>query len=91
MSGYNFIQPECMLRICLEKNGFTSRKCARMKLPIITCRQASHVLSKREDVPLNTKENLQLWIHLCICDACRHVAQQFALVRRAMHQWRERD
>lgn len=62
-----------------------------MKLLGITCRQASHILSKREDEPLNAKERTLLWIHLCICDACRHVAQQFALVRKAMHQWRERD
>jgi hypothetical protein len=62
-----------------------------MKLLGITCREASHILSKREDEPLNAKERMLLWIHLCICDACRHVAQQFALLRRAMIRWRERD
>ena len=58
---------------------------------MITCRQASVLLSKREDQPLGRVESVKLKIHLALCSLCRNVARQFAGIRLAMQRLRDRD
>jgi predicted anti-sigma-YlaC factor YlaD len=58
---------------------------------MITCRQASVLLSKREDLPLGRIDRIKLRLHLAICSYCRNVARQFAGIRLAMRKWRDRD
>ena len=57
----------------------------------INCRQASILLSKREDMPLGRMDRLKLSIHLAICKYCRNVARQFASIRLAMRKLRDSD
>lgn len=56
---------------------------------MITCRQASVLLSKREDLPLGRVDRLKLKLHLAICSYCRNVARQFASIRLAMKKFRD--
>jgi hypothetical protein len=55
---------------------------------MITCRQASVLLSKREDMPLGRVDAMKLKLHLAICKYCRAVAKQFASIRLAMQRLR---
>jgi hypothetical protein len=58
---------------------------------MISCRQASILLSKREDLPLGRIDRLKLKLHLAICSYCRNVARQFAGIRMAMQKLRDRE
>jgi len=58
---------------------------------MITCRQASVLLSKREDMPLGRVDALKLKLHLALCRYCRNVARQFQGIRLAMRRLRDRD
>jgi hypothetical protein len=58
---------------------------------MITCRQASVLLSKREDMPLGRMDAIKLKLHLAICRYCRAVAKQFASIRLAMQRLGDRD
>ena len=56
-----------------------------MKLRL-RCREASELLSQRQDGALSAAESARLRLHLVMCDACRNVAEQLAFIRRAMRQ-----
>ena len=58
---------------------------------MITCRQASVLLSKREDMPLGRADRIKLRLHLALCSFCRNVARQFAGIRMAMRKIRDSD
>ncbi len=58
---------------------------------MITCRQASVLLSKREDMPLGRLDAMKLKLHLALCKYCRNVARQFAGIRLAMRRLRDRE
>jgi len=58
---------------------------------MITCRQASILMSKQEDMPLGRVDQLKLKVHLALCKYCRNVARQFASIRLAMQKLRDRD
>jgi hypothetical protein len=58
---------------------------------MISCRQASVLLSKREDERLGRADAMKLGLHLALCRFCRNVARQFASIRLAMQRLRDRD
>lgn len=58
---------------------------------MITCRRASVLLSRREDLPLGRAEAMKLRVHLALCGMCRNVARQWAALRLAMQRLRDRD
>lgn len=58
---------------------------------MITCRQASVLLSRRDDLPLGRADRIKLRVHLVLCSFCRNVARQFAGIRMAMHKIRDSD
>ncbi|HZP68097.1 MAG TPA: zf-HC2 domain-containing protein [Rudaea sp.] len=62
-----------------------------MKPLHISCRQASVLLSQREDEPLGWFDRWRLRAHLSICSYCRNVSRQFASLRLAMRRWRDRE
>jgi len=64
---------------------------ARHKMLRITCQHASRLLSQQEDAPLPFGKRVRLRLHLAVCDACSNVARQFAAIRLALQDWRERD
>jgi predicted anti-sigma-YlaC factor YlaD len=50
---------------------------------MITCKEASHLLSERLDRDLGVGERARLRVHLAICAACTRVTRQFDFLRRA--------
>ncbi len=58
---------------------------------MISCRRASVLLSRREDMPLRRADALKLKLHLTLCGMCRNVARQFAAIRLAMRRLRGGD
>lgn len=67
------------------------RSLARHPMLRLSCQQASRLLSQREDEPLPFGKRVRLRLHLLYCDACTNVSRQFAALRLAMRNWRERD
>lgn len=61
-----------------------------MKLKL-DCKEASRLLSERQDKELPAGEQARLRLHLVICDACRNVSEQFDFIRRAMRRLSEND
>ncbi len=49
---------------------------------MLTCREASHLMSQAYDRKLGLLERLGLKAHLLICDACRKVKHQLDLLHR---------
>ena len=55
----------------------------------LRCREASELLSRRQDGELSGADNARLRLHLMVCDACRNVAQQLEFIRRAVRKLSE--
>lgn len=49
---------------------------------MITCRQASQLVSKERDVKLTLRERLSLRLHLLMCAMCRRYQQQLGFLAR---------
>ena len=54
-----------------------------MKL-MLTCKQASQIISQSLDNPLSWQDRLRLKFHLFICNACTHFNQQLHLLNTAV-------
>lgn len=50
----------------------------------LSCREASHLLSQREDRKLSLAESAALRLHLAICRGCRALGEQIPFLRRAL-------
>lgn len=50
---------------------------------MLTCRQATRLMSEGMDRPLRPGERLQLRLHLAFCRGCRAFKRQTAFLRRA--------
>jgi hypothetical protein len=57
-----------------------------MKL-MITCREASRLVSEGLDRELPVPERATLRVHLAICTACSRVTKQFEFLRRAAREY----
>jgi hypothetical protein len=55
---------------------------------LLTCKEASRLISQQLDTPLPLRERLLLRFHLFWCDACTRFVQQAAYLRRAMRRYR---
>ena len=55
---------------------------------IVSCREASRLLSRREEQPLTPIERIKLALHLRLCSACTRFARQLVFIRRAMVGYR---
>jgi hypothetical protein len=53
-----------------------------MKL-MLTCKEASRLISERLDRDLPIAERAALRVHLAICAACTQMTRQFEFLRRA--------
>ncbi|MBU1265497.1 MAG: zf-HC2 domain-containing protein [Gammaproteobacteria bacterium] len=53
---------------------------------MLTCKDASHLVSHCQDRPLNFRERWGLRIHLWMCGNCRRFERQIALMRRLLRQ-----
>jgi predicted anti-sigma-YlaC factor YlaD len=56
---------------------------------MLTCNQASQLISQSLDCPLTLTKRIQLRLHLVICDACRHFKKQVTLLQAALIRLRE--
>ena len=57
---------------------------------MLTCKDASHLLSERQERPLTLRERWGLRLHLWMCVSCRRFEQQLALIRQAVRSLRGR-
>jgi predicted anti-sigma-YlaC factor YlaD len=53
---------------------------------MLTCKEASHLVSQNQDRPLSFNECLGLRIHLWMCVNCRRFERQIGLMRRLLRQ-----
>jgi predicted anti-sigma-YlaC factor YlaD len=57
-----------------------------MKL-MLSCREASRLISEKLDRDLGIAERAALRVHLAICEACTRMTRQFDFLRRAARQY----
>ena len=89
------------LRQCLEQNWFArtlppdphdlpTPPCSAKPLGhIISCKDASRLVSRREEAPLSAWQRLVLRLHLSVCAACSRFEKQIAFLRNAMQKYRQ--
>jgi predicted anti-sigma-YlaC factor YlaD len=53
---------------------------------MLTCKEASHLVSREQDRPLRFNERLGLRMHLWMCANCRRFERQIGLMRRLLRQ-----
>jgi hypothetical protein len=51
---------------------------------MLTCKEASHLISEHQERPLGVRERLGLRLHLWMCAGCRRFERQMVLLRRAL-------
>ena len=56
---------------------------------IISCKDASRLVSQREEAPLTAWQRLVLRLHLSVCAACSRFERQIAFLRTAMQRYRQ--
>lgn len=56
---------------------------------MLTCKQASQLVSQSLDRPLSWSERVQLRFHLFICKACNRFKQQLNQLRIAIQQLKD--
>lgn len=54
---------------------------------MLSCKQASKLLSQSLDRKLSWKERIELRFHLLICDMCTRFAKQLKIMQTAMQDW----
>ena len=55
---------------------------------LLTCKEASHLISRQQEAPLTFGDRIRLRFHLMCCDACRQFVRQAAFLRKAMQRYR---
>lgn len=50
---------------------------------MMMCKEATRLMSLKQDRPLTFQERLSLRLHLTMCGACRECDRQFALLHKA--------
>ena len=55
---------------------------------MISCKEASRLLSQGQDRRLSFVERLQLWLHMTACDACTRFATHLRIMRAALSRFR---
>lgn len=57
----------------------------------LSCKEATRLLSRREDERLSLAESAALRLHLAICRGCRAVSEQIPFLRRALTKYFDLD
>lgn len=55
---------------------------------MLSCKEASRLLSQQEDRPLSFGERVKLRFHLVACRACTRFSRQLAFMRAALVRYR---
>lgn len=53
---------------------------------MMTCKQATELMSQGQDRPLTTYERLRLRVHLMICRGCSNYNKHLDIIRAAMRR-----
>ena len=53
---------------------------------MLTCKDASHLISEGQDRHLSLRERIGLRLHLWMCDSCRRFEQQIHYIHRTLRQ-----
>ena len=53
---------------------------------MMTCKQATELMSQGQDRPLTTYERLRLRVHLLICRGCSNYNKHLGIIREAMRR-----
>jgi hypothetical protein len=56
--------------------------------PLISCKDASRLISQRQDSSLTLRKRWLVRLHLVFCDACRHFERQLEVLREVMLRYR---
>jgi hypothetical protein len=56
---------------------------------MLSCSDATRLMSEAQDRKLGFAERLQLGLHLAICKGCRNFNEHMAFLRRACRTWAE--
>jgi hypothetical protein len=62
----------------------------RALLRLLTCKEATVLVSQRHDRKLTLWERCTLKLHLSICEACRRFVKQTDFIRRALKRMVDR-
>ncbi len=54
---------------------------------MLSCKDATHLMSEAQDRPLTLSEKIQLEMHLAMCRGCRNFKQQMAFLRQACQRY----
>jgi hypothetical protein len=57
----------------------------------LSCKEATRLLSQREDRKLSLGERAALGLHLAVCRGCRAVSEQIPFLRRALSRYFDLD
>ena len=55
---------------------------------MLSCTEATRLLSQAQDRPLSLGERVKLRLHLLVCTACTRFARQLAFMRTALSRYR---
>jgi hypothetical protein len=56
---------------------------------IILCKEATFLISKREEQALTLRERFQLFVHLILCVYCRRFLKQTKIISQAARRLRQ--
>jgi hypothetical protein len=62
-----------------------------VRLPKLTCKDASRLLSEARDRRLGLRERFTLRLHLMVCEGCDNFRKQLDFIGIAMRRFRRRD
>jgi hypothetical protein len=57
---------------------------------MLSCRDATRLMSEAQDRKLGFAERLQLDLHLALCKGCRNFNEHMAFLRKACRAWLDR-
>lgn len=58
---------------------------------MLSCKEATHLLSQSQDRKLTLAERMQLEIHLAMCKGCTNFKEQMAFLRKACRRYLRPD
>ncbi|NJD26347.1 MAG: zf-HC2 domain-containing protein [Betaproteobacteria bacterium] len=58
---------------------------------MLSCKEATRLMSQAQDRNLGLAERVQLEMHLAICKGCRNFSEQMAFLRKACRAWLDRE
>jgi hypothetical protein len=57
---------------------------------MLTCKDASRLISQRQDRELSVREQLSLRVHLALCAGCARVSEHVDFLRKALSRYASR-